>query len=493
MARSTIHASDDSRDIARGTIANALGTAASMSVFVFYLLLARFYGAAEVGLYLLGWTTVDLASKLGILGLDRAILSKVASRHAAGDTEGVYRLLLQALVIGGLASFVVLAGLLAVTGGLVTTFYHKPELLAPLRVMAWGLPFWTCSAIFIHVTRAFRIMRYEIIAKRVAEPLALLAFSLVAYWAGLGPAGLAHSFVASTAVGALLSVVFVHRELPLQGLSRVPLDRRELSGLFRYSMPIGFYDLLNQLMQRVDLFLIGRYLPTAAAGVYGLVQETAFTFKKVRQAFDPILIPVVAVAHATNDRANLQTQYDFVTRWVLLLNCALVGVALFAGPLILSLFGESFVKGSTAFVLLAFAVLINSSFGIAELFILVDRPALNVANSLAAALCSIALNLWMVPRFGIVGAAGACVIVYVGMNALRMVEVKHLYGLAIDPRGVSGVSAAALSAIGVGLMVHRPWGAADARLEVVSALVFLATYVLAWWYFVRPRRHGGVM
>jgi O-antigen/teichoic acid export membrane protein len=467
----------DTHDIASGALINSLGIGASMLNFGFYFLLTHLYGAATTGLYLISWATVDMASKIGILGLDRAILSKAAPHYSEGNKDEIYRLIIQALLIGLIASTIIFLLLFGATNLIVTYFYHKPELLVPLRIMALGIPFWTISSILIHVTRAFRIMHYEILTKRIAEPVALLFFSALAYWVGLGSFGLASAFVLSTLVGAVLSAYFLNKRLPLSGLLTTSLSFKGVSALLKFSAPIGVYDLLNQFIQRIDLFFVGRFLPASAAGVYGIAQETAFALKKVRQAFDPIIIPVVSVSHAARNQTAMQNQYRYSTRWVLAINLGLVGVALLSGRLILSMFGNGFSDGMTAFALLALSVLINTSFGISELFILVDRPGLNVINSTVAAVCSVFLNLWLIPLIGINGAALACVLVFAVMNTIRAVEVYFLYKLSHDIGDVVYLVGAACLSLLFGVSLHNPWGDPDPLFEIIATVSYLLVYI----------------
>src|SRR5947208_2938602 len=72
-------------ELKRGASLNALAMLASNFRAVFTLLVARILGAAALGIYSVAWATTDLVSKIGILGLDDAVITFVGRAEAVGD------------------------------------------------------------------------------------------------------------------------------------------------------------------------------------------------------------------------------------------------------------------------------------------------------------------------------------------------------------------------------------------------------------------------
>ncbi len=471
----------DTRDIVRGALVNFIGVVARSLNFAFYIFLGRLYGAEATGLYLLSWASVDVASKLGILGLDRAILSVVARHHSEKDEDAVYRAIGQALCIGALATVIIVATMELVAAPIALHFYDKPELVLPLRVMAWGMPFWTISAIFLFATRALRVMRYEVITKSVIEPLVMLTLAVLFFFLDMGMFGLSLAFLCSVAAGALVAVYFFSRELSLKRVVLAVLDKEGRSGLLRFAAPIGFYDMLNLLLQRIDMFMVGRYVPTAMVGVYGIAEEAAFTVKKVRQSFDPIFIPVISAAHQVKDRAGMLLQYRNVTRWILLLDGAALGVVILAGRPIMGIFGADFSTGAVTLGLLSLSVVINGVFGVSELFLLISRPMVNLMNTIGTIIVNVGLNLLLIPRYGMEGAALAITISYAFMNAARVIEVSVLFKLHPFTRQHGRILLAWVLAFaamfGLQLALNKPGTGPD----LAFAGIYLLVYGLLQW------------
>ena len=132
----------DTKDIAKGALINFFGALLQGMNLIFYFFLGRIYGPAETGLFLLSRASLDILSKMGILGLDRAMLSLGARKTAEQDEEGFYRILGQAFFLGLMSCTVLTACL---RGAFALWFSLKPETVKPIGIMAWGIFFWLLS------------------------------------------------------------------------------------------------------------------------------------------------------------------------------------------------------------------------------------------------------------------------------------------------------------------------------------------------------------
>ena len=73
--------------LARGAFFNTLAFLASNLRGIFMFLVARLLGSAVLGTFGVAWSTMDMMSKFGTLGLDTSAIAFVAKSEAAGDRE----------------------------------------------------------------------------------------------------------------------------------------------------------------------------------------------------------------------------------------------------------------------------------------------------------------------------------------------------------------------------------------------------------------------
>jgi O-antigen/teichoic acid export membrane protein len=467
----------DTRDIARGAAVNFAGTLLRAISVIFYVYLARAYGPAVVGVFAVCVSALDIVSKLGILGFDRAIMTMAARRGDAGDEARFYRATAQGLLMAGLAGVVVT---LLLEGGAISfsaRLLGRVDLIDPLRIMAPGVLFWTLSGILLAASKATRIMKHDLAVKGAVEPLALFAGALAFGTFIPGVQALAWAFVVSTLAGAVVAALLFGRRFSFGRLAAHAADTEGGGAIARHAVPIGIYDLLNLLLQRVDLFILTRFAPAATVGVYAMAQNAAFVFKRVRQGFDPISLPVIAAAMYAHRREDLLGHYRTVTRWVLIISLGLMGVATVGSRLIMGVFGKDFTAGAAPLVILTAAIMINTVLGVSELFILTDRPALNVANTVAALGAAAGLGLLLTPRFGMVGAAAAMLGAYALMNLLRLLQVHTLYGMhPFDAYHARAVAASVGAGVAAYLLRSALAGLPPATVDGLAALVFLIAY-----------------
>ncbi len=460
----------DTRDIAWGAIVNLAGAVIRSLRLILLLILGRLYGAEGIGLYLLAYATLDTLNKLAVMGLDQAILTHVARRYAAEDTDGMYETIGQALFMSLTAALIVTTGLSLSAPWLAHAFFGKPELALAFRVMAWTLPFWAISAVLLFATRALRVMHYEVIAKGTVEPLIILGLALGFYALGWGPGGLWAAVLISAMAGAGTAVYTFSCKFSLLRLWRGLWVAPGRWALYRFAMQIGSVELVSELLKRIDMFLVGRYLTADILGIYGIAQELASAIKKIRQAFNPIFVPVISAAHQKRDRAAMQHQYANVTRWILILNACILGSIILAGEPLMRLFGAEFGLGAPVAVILTLALTIHGVLGVSELFFLIDKPWINLVNAIGALFANIGLNLWLIPHYGMLGAAFAVLILQTALNLTRLIEVACLYHLQPLTRYHAKAVGTFLGAVGAIWGVQQTLGGASGA-AVISAVV----------------------
>ncbi len=467
----------DTKDIAKGAMTNFIGIVTRSLGLIFLVVVARLYGTHITGLFLLSRVSIDMISKLGILGFDRAILSVCAMKTAERNEAGLYRTLGQAFLIGLAASTGLALLLQTSAGSLADRFFQEPELRPSLQMMAWGIPFLFLSAFCVHATRSLRVMRYEVYTKSLVEPLFLLLLAVSFYRIEPGMKGLSIAFVVSTVFGAIAAGIFFSRLFSWKKLIFHLSLKGDGAHLLRLAVPAGFVDLSNLLIQRIDVILIGRFLPVSAVGVYGLAQEAAFAIKKVRQAFDPIFIPVISGASQVKDRSSMLLQYRNVTRWILLVDLCLLGVVALAASSILQLFGADFVAGAVPLIILALGVVVSGVLGVSELFLLIGRPMVNLGNTVLSLFLTAGLLFYSIPRFGMVGAAVSLLIASLIVNGIRLAQVASFCRLQPWTSLHSKASLIFFLSLALPFSLKSLFGVSHPFWEAVFAVIFLGIYL----------------
>jgi O-antigen/teichoic acid export membrane protein len=174
----------------------------------------------------------------------------------------------------------------------------------------------------------------------------------------------------------------------------------------------------------------------------------------------------------------MERMYQTTARWTFTLNFPLFLIILMFPGQILSIFGSSYVDGTTALIILAWADLAKTGTGICGAVLdMTGRTRLKLVNAVIMSALMVGLNVLFIPRWGVIGAAIATLTAVAADNLLRLIEVYILFRLL--PYNLSFLKpiTAGLVAVGTALLLGRLLPAeASLVYTAVGAIVLLVVY-----------------
>jgi O-antigen/teichoic acid export membrane protein len=146
-------------------------------------------------------------------------------------------------------------------------------------------------------------------------------------------------------------------------------------------------------------------------------------------SFSKIFAPVISELWERGELVELKNTFKTVSKWILSLGYPIFLIIMLFAPSLLRVFGDDFVNASATLRLLAIGQMVNIAVGPAGFILsMTGRQNLNMINSIGLAALNIALNIILIPKYGIAGAALATTIALSLLNIARVIEVKVLYG-----------------------------------------------------------------
>jgi O-antigen/teichoic acid export membrane protein len=256
----------------------------------------------------------------------------------------------------------------------------------------------------------------------------------------------------------------------------------ELFRLLRYSVPLFLVGFSELALNQTDRLILGALTASAEVGLYNaayvLSQQTLLFFTALMTIFNPI------VSELYNDGkfGELETVYESVTRWILVVSLPVVAVGIIFAPEMLTIFNEQFASGSSLLLLLFAAQLLFVSVGPArELLVMTDYQDLILIDTIAMLVANIAMNIVLVPRFGAAGAAVATIITIASVQGVQVYQAARHVGVFPFDRAYLRVLASGLPFAVLGCAAwYFPLGFVP---RVALATVGAGAYwVLIWTY-----------
>jgi O-antigen/teichoic acid export membrane protein len=469
--------------VARGGAINALGFVIGVLQPLFLLFIARGaafgLGPGTLGQYVLAMTYVGLAVKLSLVGLDKAMLRHVPTAESPEQLGRTLSTAIRAVSIASLA----LAIILACLSNQIVSLDDAATARSGgwwLRWMALGIPAEALLTLMLFAIRGTNRMADFVLVTNVVIPGIQLVSGVTFVVVGLGPTGVIVGHVLGLWCGLLLTAWRARRVFhPVRYFPR-PSDPWERD-LLRFSWPIGVTDVMNQLLGRIDIIMIGAIAsghPEYVAA-YAIASQLAATVKKVRIAFDNALAPVLSKLLVRDEAGELLSMYRDVARWILQIFLAVAGITIFLAPLVLGLAHPDFARFWTLVPILVFARYLNAAGGPAQTaLIMAGHSRLELLNNVLINVTNVVLNVLLIRAYGVLGAAIATATSLTLFNAMRVGQARHLVGLSArvgDAARITvafGVAAAAAAVVLASDPLDVMWGTA-------ATATFVAAYPAA--------------
>jgi O-antigen/teichoic acid export membrane protein len=474
-------------ELKRGAFLNTVAMLASNFRGIFTFLVARLLGPAALGIFSVAWSTTDIISKIGVLGLDNTIITFIARSEAVGN-RARSRVLFRVAIILGIAQSIVTAAIVIIALRFLNGRLHvQPQMVSALTLVLCAMPGLALYRISTSVSRGMKVMQHDIYSRGMMEPIATTLAFLLALAIGFKESSPEVAAIMGTAASGLIAFVLastLFRDVAEQRTVISPL--REAKTLLAYSAPISIYQLINAFISRLDLITLGYFVgrapgvTLATVGVYSAVVSTANGLRKVNQAFNPIFAPVVAGMTATNDHETAAITYARLAQWMLWILLPLVAVMSLAGGTILLIYGPAFQQGGVWLGIVALASAINAFVALGETVIMVQRPHLNLLHSSITCTVAAAGLFVLIPRFGVMGAALGILLPYIVQGILRYATLRWVFRWKDSWSDISPP----LIATGIGLVPALVCRAFLSGIigQVTSAAVFLAVFGAQWWH-----------
>jgi O-antigen/teichoic acid export membrane protein len=362
----------------------------------------------------------------------------------------------------------------------------RPSAVAvALRALAVTLPFATLMDTVLGATRGYRNMRPTVVINQLSRSLAQLAgvwaAAAVSSAALLAPLWALPYIPAAAAgwiwlrwirrgqVGGRVSLRDVPPELAALLALSVPVgpDGRKLTsgdpytdervrtidarGFWRFTAPRALAVTAQIIIQRVDIVLVGIFRGPADAAIYTAATRFLVVGQMGNIAISMAAQPQFAELFAMGARDRVNVIYRATTAWVILLLWPLYLLILVYGRQFLAIFGHSYAAGDTVLVILSLSMLLSAACGQVDVVLITaGKSTWSLANGLVAMVLNVGLDLVLIPRYGITGAAIGWAIAITVANLMPLAQLGVIARL--HPLGRGTVIACGLSFACFGLI-----------------------------------------
>lgn len=372
---------------------------------------ARYLGPANFGLLNFAIAFVALFAPIADAGLQAVVVRDLVRRQ-----EDRLRIIASALVLrligAGVATALSLGCIMIARPDSLDARIMVFVIALSLFPQAWDAIDFDYQA-RTH-SRPIVVIRSVSLLVFAAVKVALIVYgaSVVAFaWVVAGEAGLS----------ALLMLIIFKGEVPAFRVSSVAWT--EMKHLLRSCWPLAIASLSVMLYMRIDQVMLGQMLGDKAVGIFSAAVRLSESWYFVPMAILASVAPTLTAAHGSSER-DYENKLVMFIRLMLLLSVVVATIfTLCSRQLIHLLYGSNYGDAAPVLALHAWAGVFGS-LGLATgpWFVNNGMVKFRMMHTLAGALVNIALNMYMIPHFGVMGAAVSTLVSYflaaAGLNVL---------------------------------------------------------------------------
>lgn len=433
MAEGTGHESttdDGTRSVfgsvSRGAVVTFVGTFVGKALgFGSTAVITNLAGPPTHGRLSVALSVLTVALLVTRNGFRDAIVNYVGK--ARSPAEGLETVIASLSMGLGLA-IVVGAAMIVFADEIARTAFSSPGTAVFVRWLGVALPLATLSELSLAATRGWNRAVPTNLVNRILFPVVKLVAVSVAVVLATGDAGIAVAVVGAYAVVAAAASVSVLRTVRERVGNSIRLrlpSRERYATVVTYAAPLVVSSGAWVLMNRIDTLLVGYYGSDTAVSVYAVAFSLATLFQMLNLSAGMLFFNNVSKLHSLGRLDRIRRLYARTTKWMIVGGVPLA-LLLFGAPVpVLRLFGPQFGTGELALLVLAVGVgshvLVGLNGTAVKAF---EATRWHLRVQFTTLVANVVLNLVLIPRYGIVGAAVATTVAYAASN---VAHTSYLY------------------------------------------------------------------
>jgi O-antigen/teichoic acid export membrane protein len=481
-------------DVAKGGLLNLAGAGvAGLSTVAVTLLVTRSFNQATAGAFFTATSLFLIIEAVASLGCAPGMVYFIARLRSSGQHHRIPEVIRSAVRPVLVISVVAAVALALTAGPLARLLVHgqlghagaRPsEVATTLRALAVALPFAALLDTYLGASRGFRAMGPTNATDRIGRSILQLAGIAVA--AAIGNAALLAPLWALPYVPAaciawlwLRRIQRRRRRAATVSATTVPVttvpvttvpvttgsaagpgpgraaavDGNEPLRFWRFTGPRGLAALAQITIQRIDIVLVAIMRGPAEAAVYTAATRFLVAGQFGNQAISMAAQPRFTEMFTQGDHRGANRIYQVTTAWLILVTWPLYLLVVSFGPQILTVFGRSYQAGNAVMVILGLTMLLATGCGQVDMVLVTTgRSSWSMLNGLLAVVVNVGLDVLLIPRYGITGAAIGWSVAIILTNLMPLAQLAAT--VRLNPFGRGTFISAGLSALSFGVL---PW------------------------------------
>lgn len=410
--------------------------AAALS-FILNVLIARSLGAQGAGQFYLSLTCMTIATVVGQFGLGDTLVRFIGANAPEKNWKAVNGIYQKSIQMGVITSIISALILFSSAELIARNIFSKPEVAPLIRLLSIAVIPFTLFKLHAFALQGLKRITASISVLSVFLPAITIA-GILSLQQDIQVRDVIVSYVVAAIFTLAFGVIFWIKSNPEKKSVDGDFPTQEI---FKSSMPLFWMTVLNLAIMWSSTFFLGIWSTNEEIGIFNIANRTAALTSFALMAVNSIAAPKFASLYNKGEFEVLGATTRKSTLLITIFASPALIAFIFFPSWILSLFGPQFKEGALLLSILALGQFINAITGSVSYLLIMSGHEKQLRNivGFCAALCII-LNIFLIPAYGVIGAAMAVAITQAAKNIiasaivwfrLKIITIPLLHKIAV--------------------------------------------------------------
>ena len=371
------------------------------------MLVARFYSTGEYGLYSLGLFIISFFIGISSLGVFEGCPRYISYYRGKADSEKVKGTINSSLIIVSISSTIIAILLFFLSDFIANRIFGIEELSTIIKIIVIGLPFWAIIRLIVGIFRGFESVKENVYFSNLSLRLLKIPFFMLVIFLGLSFNYIIVVYTLSIIITFFVAIFYLARKLPESIKRTTKKTPSQAKTILSFSLPLAISGFAWFFISGADKVMLGILKTEVEVGLYNAATPLAGYLDFFLSTTIFIFQPIGSRLLAENRIGELKRNYQILTKWLFTLTFPLIVVLLLFPETIISIiFGEKYILAATALQLLVIAHFIQILSGPnGTTLTILGKTKIKMYFTFIGGGTNVALNYFLIPSFGIEGAA----------------------------------------------------------------------------------------
>lgn len=416
----------DYKEIVRGSsIVFVAKIIATVFGLIFNLVVAKLYGAQSIGILALVNSFLAIALIPSLLGIQTSILRFIPEyikKSSFFEAVNIYKKSLSIVVfISSLISLFLYLYSDIISGYI----FKKPELESIFALAVFFIVIKSITSLNESTIRAFKDVKFFAILSMIAPISNILVLLILGYFITdiFNPI---YSVFLVSIILFIVSFIFLRKVIQKNNNEHIKSNETlSIKKIITVSFPMFLTSVMGIVLTQTDIIMLGMYSDTVQVGIYAIVVKLALLTTFVLSSINAIVAPKFSEDYHNGDIEKLKKTVQNSSKFIFYSTLPIVLFLMLFGKFILGIFGDEFVVGYIAMVILLVGQFVNISVGsVGYLMNMTGYQKQYNYIMIVSAIINIVLNYFLIPKYGIEGAAFASMVSIVFWNLYTLLYIN---------------------------------------------------------------------